>query len=85
MPVDSRWTRSLDKPAAEIFRQSLLNDTLVLSRLTEILESEYDALTRAEESEAQFDTPNWALLASFRNGEKSRLKRTLALLSFLKD
>lgn len=78
--IDSRWTRDIEN--VDAFRKSLFNDTLVLGQLRKILQSEYDALIRSEESEAQFDNVNWNLFASYRNGRKAELRQILTLLDF---
>lgn len=86
MAVDSRWVRHLsDKSLKDKFHQALVNDTLVLGRLLAILEEELEVLNRTEVTEKTFEDPNWSHKVAFYNGEKARLRKTIALLNFLKD
>lgn len=82
---DSRWTRHLPKDEAKKFEEAVRHDTLVLGRLLAILEEEYATLERQEESESQFDNPNWQFLIAYRNGQKSQLSKVATLLKFLKE
>lgn len=83
--LDSRWTRHLEPDQAEKFRQALVNDTLVLGRLSAILADMEAALDRSDVSESDFDNPNWQYKIAFRNGQRNQLNAVKTLLQFLKD
>lgn len=84
--LDSRWLRHLtDKNERNKFEDAVRNDTLVLGRLLAILREEYATLERQEESEAQFDNPNWSQLVAYRAGLRAQIKRVETLLNFLKE
>lgn len=85
MALDSRWLRDVDKADKAKFEQAIRNDTLVLGRLLAILENELDVSERIEESEAQFDNPNWQYLVAYRAGQRNQLKKVMTLLSFIKE
>lgn len=85
-PLDNRWIKHLtDKNDKARFEEAVRHDTLVLGRLLAILKEEYNTLERQEESEAQFDNPNWEALTAYRSGLRSQIKRVMTLLNFLED
>lgn len=83
--MDSRWLRHLDPDQAEKFKQALVNDTIVLGRLSAILEDMEESLNRADSSEKDFDNPNWQYRIAFRNGQRNQLNAVKSLLTFLKE
>lgn len=83
--ADSRWTRDIPEDSKEKFLQALLNDTLVLGKMLSILENEAENLKVQEIREDSFDDPNWAFKQAYLNGQRNSLRKTIALLSFLKD
>jgi hypothetical protein len=85
VPFDSRWLRHLPKDEHEKFEQAVRHDTLVLGRLLAILEDELKSLERSEETEAQFDNPNWQYKIAYRSGLKSQLNKVMTLLNFIKE
>ncbi len=85
MPLDSRWVRHLPRDEQEKFEQAVRHDTLVLGRLLAILEDELAALERSEETEAQFDNPNWQYKIAYRAGLRAQLNKVATLLNFLKE
>lgn len=85
MSLDSRWVRHLEPDQAEKFKQALVNDTLVLGRLSAILAEMEAAIDRSDVSEKDFDNPNWQYRIAFRNGQRNQLQQIKTLLSFLKE
>lgn len=85
MSLDSRWLRKVEPDKKAKFEQALRNDTLVLGRLLEILEEEHANFQAQEETEAQFDNPNWQFKVAYRAGQRAELKRVMTLLNFLKE
>lgn len=85
LQLDSRWLRKEEPEHKKKFEQALLNDTLVLGRLYEILEDMQNEVERQGYTEKDFDNPNWAHKVAFRNGQTSAITKVLALLSFIKD
>lgn len=70
----------MPKDGHDKFKQAFYSDTLVLGRLLEILQSEYDGMSNFEETDAQFDNPNWQYKIAFKNGERARLRKIMSLL-----
>lgn len=85
MQLDSRWLRHLPADDKAKFDQAIRHDTLVLGRLLVILEEELASIDRFEESESQFDNPNWQYQIAFKSGQRNQLKRVMTLLNFLKE
>jgi len=80
------WIRHLppqDTEHIKRFEAGIRNSTLALGRLREILEEELEQIDRSESSESQFEIPNWDYLQAYRNGDRSRIRKLLNLLSFM--
>lgn len=81
----TRWTQQLKSPEEkEKFLSALLNDTLVLGRLRDIIEEDIAALSRREVRSDSYDSPAWAYKQAHLNGVKQALYGLRDLLSFLK-
>lgn len=85
MGLPAPWIRHLsksDQEHKENFEAAIRNSTIALGRLREIIQDELDQLDRAEASEKQFDQPNWSHKLAYWNGQRSKLRSFLSLLTF---
>ena len=86
MGLPAPWIRHLppqDTDSIKRFEAGIRNSTLALGRLQEILKEELGQIDRSESSESQFEIPNWDYLQAYRNGDRSRIRKLLSLLSFM--
>lgn len=77
------WIKNLPKDEAVEFEKTLRHSTIVLSRLSEILDEQIKNLDRQEMTSEAYDSPSWAYKQAHLNGERSRLTKVKQLLSFL--
>lgn len=85
MGLPSRWVSHLsnqDQDSKANFESAVRNSTTALYRLKDILLEDLDAIERVENSEKQFEDPNWSHKQAFWNGQRSRLHSILSLLNF---
>lgn len=82
---DTRWTRGFDPSDAEKFKELLYVSTTTLGRLLAILEDEDTTMARQQMTEKSFEDSNWAFKQAFFEGQRNQLRKTIALLSFLKE
>lgn len=82
--MDARWASHIqdEKKKAE-FLSLVQNSTIVLTRLLEIMELAQVGMERAEQSEDDFNNPNWALRQAYRGGKRSEHQRLRDLLGFI--
>lgn len=80
MALSVIWTRHLPKKDKESFEKTVRGSVTALSRLKTILEEEYEAILKEEQSPSDFSDASWSHKQAFRNGEKSRLKKIKDLL-----
>lgn len=78
----TRWTDNIKDPAEKAaFESSVKSAKPILARLTQIIKDQEDALDRSESDVAAFDTPNWAYLQAYKNGQRSTYRTAKALLN----
>ena len=80
------WTQHLSDPERrKEFEKLLLNSTLSLGRLYDIVEQKMSEIYSKEEREETYKTPNWAYLQAHHNGRLQAYGDILRLLDFAKD
>ena len=80
------WTQHLSDPEKrKEFEKLLLNSTLSLGRLYDIIEMMMNEIYTKEEREEAYQTPNWAYLQAHANGRLQAYGNMLRLLDFAKD
>lgn len=85
MGLPAPWIRHLsnqDQESRNNFEAAIRNSTVALGRLREIIKEELESLDRAEFSDKQFEDPNWSHKLAYLNGQRSKLKSFLNLLTF---
>ncbi len=85
MGLPTPWIRHLsqqDRDAVKNFEGAVRNSTVALDRLRTILQEDLESLDRAETSDKQFEDPNWSHKQAFCNGQRSKLRSLLTLLTF---
>ena len=86
MGLPAPWVRHLpaqDTDHIKQFEAAVRNSTVALGRLQDLLKEELEQIERSESSDTQFDTPNWDYHQAYRNGDRSRIRKLLYLLSFM--
>ena len=79
--LSTEWTKHLKTEAErKEFAASVLNDRLVLDRLSAIIEEKLTGLQSREVSLSEYDTPSWAHKQAHINGVKSGLTAILKML-----
>lgn len=82
--VSTEWTKHLPSEAErKEFETSLRHDTLILSRLIEILDERLKSLDKEEVSLTSYENPSWGYKQAHINGVKSGLTTVRNLLGFL--
>lgn len=79
--MDLRWTRGLPDDQSQSFQNLLRNSSTLLSRLKELLEEELSQITKSESSIQDFEDGNWAVKQAFRNGDRSRIRKVIDLIT----
>jgi hypothetical protein len=83
--LSTEWTKHLkDEKAREDFAKLLLNSTISLGRLREILEERLEALQNAKLKTDHYDVANWAYMQADSIGAERTLKKIIELLEFTK-
>lgn len=83
--LSTEWTKHLkDERAREDFAKLLLNSTISLGRLREILEDKLEALERSELKTEHYDIANWAYMQADLIGAKRTLRNIIEMLAFTK-
>jgi hypothetical protein len=80
------WVKHLPQATTDAikkFEEGIRNSSFALGRLQDILKEELEQIDRSESTDSQFDTPNWDYLQAYRNGDRSRIRKLLYLLSFM--
>lgn len=79
--LSTEWTRHLKTEAErKEFQAKVLNDRLVLDRLSAIIEEKLTGLQSREVSSSEYDNPSWAYKQAHTNGIKAGLTAILNLL-----
>ena len=81
--VALRWLQGVPDEQKDSLRSAILNDTLVLGRLNEIIDEEIESLQAKEIKVATYDSPSWAYKQAHYNGVRQTLYNLKFLLSFL--
>lgn len=76
------WIRHLPSENHQSFEDAIRNSTVMTGRLRQIIQEELDALDRTEASDKQFEFPNWDYKQAFQNGQRSKLRFLLNILTF---
>lgn len=75
------WTKHLkSEEERKSFSDAVLNDRLVLGRLSDIIEEKLSSLQDREVSASEYDNPSWAYKQAHTNGVKAGLTAILNLL-----
>jgi hypothetical protein len=80
--ISLTWVKNLPEDKAKDFEIVLRNSTMILGRLKAILQEELQN-TYNDETMKDFEDPNWSHKQAFRNGDRSRIRKTLNLLEFI--
>jgi hypothetical protein len=81
MALSLRWSQHLNnKKEKEDFEFLVKNNTVLLSRLKNILEEEEQTIFTSETKLDDFSDPNWSHKQAFRNGQLSVLRKLKLLL-----
>lgn len=79
--LSTEWTKHLRTEAErKEFSALVLNDRIVLDRLSAIVEEKLSGLQSREVSATEYDSPSWAYKQAHLNGVKSGLTAILKLL-----
>lgn len=79
--LSSEWFRHLKtEEERNAFSDAVLHDSLVLGRLTEIIEGKLSGLETRETSLQEYDNPAWAYKQAHANGYRGALTSILELL-----
>lgn len=79
--LSTEWTRHLKSEAEKKdFQAAVLNDRVVLDRLSAIIEEKLSSLQGREASASEYDNPSWAYKQAHLNGMKAGLTTILNLL-----
>jgi len=83
--ISSDWIKHKPRGSKEQeeFASLVRNSTLILERLSEIIETKEKEILDLESNEAQYDK-NWAVLQAHRNGKKEALRYFKTLTQHLK-
>lgn len=77
-----RWTSHLKEPQeVERFKSSLKGSSVILERLTKIIEETEASIETYEFDAKAYDNPSWAYKQAFYNGAKAQLKLIKKLIS----
>lgn len=79
------WLSHLQGKAREDFKKTVLNSTLVLGRLRDILTQQLESLTLSELDPDQFEEASWSYHAAYRFGQRAAYKEMIRLLEFTDD
>lgn len=76
------WLSHLQGKDREEFKKTVLNSTLVLGRLREILTRNLESIQNVETGPDQYKEPAWSWHQAHYNGMKAAYKDILLLLTF---
>lgn len=83
--IDVTWTKHLQGDRKAELTEVVLNSTVVLGRLKQIIR-EFEAEVAGQEvSIKDYDTPSWAAKQAHRNGMKQAYKKLAGLVNFIKE
>lgn len=80
-PLSTAWTQGLQGQAKTDFESMVRNSTLLLRRLSEIIEEKKTAISKQTYSIDDFKDPSWSHKQAFRNGELSQLSKFLEIIN----
>ena len=76
------WTKHIEDPNSKAdFERDVWGSKRILDRLGDIVTEMETSLSRSETDIKSFDTPNWAYLQSFKNGQRLAYKQIKALIT----
>ncbi len=84
--LSAHWLKNIRDPKKrEDAEKTILNSTIALGRLREILEDFEQEVLKEEVSEENYDKASWAYLQAHRNGKKQALRTIKKLTDHLEE